>query len=146
MPASSAYLATSYSRSNCYHFSVLLRPFLSLCLLSFLYLPLPIPPSLLLPLTFSLSALHYLSINLQPFVYLYASFFSSASFIFFFHQPLFLCASSLFAMLFILPFHVRLMRLCNFFSFKLCLLPCPPMKIRPLLNSTVLHNASTHCP
>jgi hypothetical protein len=78
-----------------------------------------------------------LSTSLQPFVNLCATFFFHLLFfIFYFLQQLILCASSLFAMLFILPFHVRLMHLCNFFSFKLCLLPCPPMKIRPLLNST----------
>jgi hypothetical protein len=92
-----AYLATSYSCSNFYHFSVLLLPFLFLFLLSFLYLPLPfllhfccLLLFLFLPSTIYLSFCNLLSICLL-------SIFSSAFFIFYFHQPLFLCASGFFA-------------------------------------------------
>ena len=88
MSASTAYfLATSYSRSNCYHFSVLLLPFLSLCHCLF---------SIYQYATFCLSVC-FLFIHLLP---LFSSFTS-----YFFSVPLAfkVCFSS---------FHVRLMRLC----------------------------------
>jgi hypothetical protein len=133
--------------SNCYLFPDLLLPFLSLCLLPLLYLPFTISPSLCCLFSFYLPPFMYQSATFCLsqcclFFHLLSLFSTSSSNSFSVHLAFLQCFS-----VFILPFHVRLMRLCNFFSFKLSLLPCPPMKIRPLLNtSTILHNASTHCP